>query len=115
LLRAADRKTELKLWIGLTGRHDRVTTCVGRDETSGLVIQIHELVRLCSQHCRSELDLIELLNAIGLPKLLGIQSAAQLFSDRTDLMHYTSVLRYPVTRNMRPKLLHRQSSDDHCG
>lgn len=44
-------------------------------------------------------NLIGLLDAIELPRLLGIDSAAQLFGDRTDLVHYTSVLRYPVTRN----------------
>ena len=42
-------------------------------------------------------NLIDLLDAIGLPRLLGIDSAAQLFGDRADLVHYTSALRYPVT------------------
>jgi hypothetical protein len=44
-------------------------------------------------------NLVELLDAIGLPVLLGIDSTARLFGDRSDLVHYTSVLRYPVTRN----------------
>jgi hypothetical protein len=43
-------------------------------------------------------NLIALLDAIELSSILGINSAAQLFGDRTDLVHYTSVLRYPVTR-----------------
>jgi len=42
-------------------------------------------------------NLIELLDAIELPRLLGIDSAVQLFGNRADLVHYTSVLRYPVT------------------
>ena len=42
-------------------------------------------------------NLIDLLDSIGLPALLGISSAAQLFGDRADLVHYTSALRYPVT------------------
>jgi len=42
-------------------------------------------------------NLIDLLDSIGLPALLGISSAAQLFDDRADLVHYTSALRYPVT------------------
>lgn len=44
-------------------------------------------------------NLIDLLNTIKLPVLLGIDSAAQLFGGRADLVHYTSVLRYPVTLN----------------
>lgn len=43
-------------------------------------------------------NLVDLLNTIGLPGALGIQTAAQLFDERADLVHYTSVLRYPVTR-----------------
>lgn len=42
-------------------------------------------------------NLIDLLNTIELPRLLGIDSAVLLFGNRTDLVHYTSVLRYPVT------------------
>lgn len=42
-------------------------------------------------------NLVDLLDHIGIPRLLGLSSAAQLFSDRSDLVHYTSALRYPVT------------------
>ena len=42
-------------------------------------------------------NLIDMLDAIGLQAILGIASSSQLFGDRTDLVHYTSALRYPVT------------------
>ena len=42
-------------------------------------------------------NLIELLDTIGLNEWLQIETAAQLFDERTDLVHYTSALRYPVT------------------
>ena len=42
-------------------------------------------------------NLIDLLDHIGIPGLLGIASTDRLFAERTDLVHYTSALRYPVT------------------
>ena len=42
-------------------------------------------------------NLIDMLDAIGLQAVLGISSAAALFGERADLVHYTSALRYPVT------------------
>lgn len=41
-------------------------------------------------------NLIRCLDTIGVPAKLGIPSADQLFGSRSDLVHYTSVLRYPV-------------------
>jgi hypothetical protein len=41
-------------------------------------------------------NLVRLLDRIGIAKWLGIASTAQLWSDRTDLVHFTSALRYPV-------------------
>jgi len=46
-------------------------------------------------------NLIDVLDTIGLPTWLGIGGASQLFEDRTDLVHYTSALRYPVTHRGR--------------
>lgn len=42
-------------------------------------------------------NLVAMLDHIGLPGVLQIDSCARLFTDRTDLAHFTSVLRYPVT------------------
>jgi hypothetical protein len=41
--------------------------------------------------------LSEMLDLVGLNVKLGINSCEELFSSRTDLVHYTSALRYPVT------------------
>ena len=41
-------------------------------------------------------NLIRCLDIIGVPAKLGIPSTDLLFGSRTDLVHYTSVLRYPV-------------------
>lgn len=41
-------------------------------------------------------NLIRMLDAIGLAKWLGLPSAAALWSERNDLVHFTSALRYPV-------------------
>jgi hypothetical protein len=41
-------------------------------------------------------NLVALLDHIGLPGLLGIETSAELFSSQADLVHFTSVLRYPV-------------------
>ena len=42
-------------------------------------------------------NLIALLDSVGLPAVLGIATTAELFGDRSSLVHYTSALRYPVT------------------
>lgn len=41
-------------------------------------------------------NLVRLLDGIGLSRRFGLQSATQLWADRTDLAHFTSLLRYPV-------------------
>ena len=41
-------------------------------------------------------NLINMLNYIGVPALLGIDTCAQLFDTHRHLVHYTSALRYPV-------------------
>ncbi|MBY0098497.1 uracil-DNA glycosylase family protein [Mesobacillus maritimus] len=41
-------------------------------------------------------NLIDMLDGIGLQELLNIQSCEQLFNKHHDLLHTTSVLRYPV-------------------
>ncbi|MEN8261759.1 MAG: hypothetical protein ABFS02_14540 [Pseudomonadota bacterium] len=43
--------------------------------------------------------LIEMLDHVGLQAVLGLDSCAQLFGARRDLIHTTSVLRYPVLRD----------------
>lgn len=44
-------------------------------------------------------NLIKMLDGLGLPKFLGITSSALLFTDRWDLLHPTSAIRYPVFVN----------------
>lgn len=44
-------------------------------------------------------NLIEMLNDIGLPSAIGIDNSGALFEERRDLLHTTSVIRYPVFRN----------------
>lgn len=44
-------------------------------------------------------NLIAMLDRIGLHAVLGIESCARLFDTRTDLVHFTSALRYPVFVN----------------
>ena len=41
-------------------------------------------------------NLVALLDSIGLPEKLGIESTNLLFGERSDLCHFTSALRYPV-------------------
>lgn len=41
-------------------------------------------------------NLVQLLDAVGVQRAIGIGSCAELFGARTDLVHFTSALRYPV-------------------
>lgn len=43
-------------------------------------------------------NLISMLDGIGLPEAIGVESSEELFSSRTELLHATSALRYPVFR-----------------
>ncbi|CAH0525416.1 hypothetical protein [Vibrio hippocampi] len=43
--------------------------------------------------------LVEMLDLVGLNMRLGIDSSADLFGAKSDIVHYTSALRYPVTRD----------------
>lgn len=48
-------------------------------------------------------NLVKLLNAIGVPGLLGISDSAALFTDEAcHLVHYTSVYMYPTLKNDDP-------------
>ncbi|RJE86085.1 hypothetical protein D3P07_18545 [Paenibacillus sp. 1011MAR3C5] len=42
--------------------------------------------------------LIDMLNELGLPELLGVSDSSELFGDRRELIHTTSVIRYPLFR-----------------
>ena len=44
-------------------------------------------------------NLITRLDALGLHAVLGLNTTAQLFEDRADLLHTTSAVRYPVFKN----------------
>ena len=41
-------------------------------------------------------NLVRLLDHIGIARTLGIESTAELWGRRSDLVHFTSALRYPV-------------------
>lgn len=44
-------------------------------------------------------NLIKLLDFIGINKKLNLRSSSDLFENRTELVHYTSALRYPVFKS----------------
>lgn len=44
-------------------------------------------------------NLVAMLDHLGLQRTLGIGGCAELFTTRTDLVHFTSALRYPVFAN----------------
>ena len=71
---------------GLVAGHDLAAVAKAAKETASF-----------SGSMRS--SLIEMLDHIGLSKWLEIKSCRELFGARTDLIHYTSALRYPVYLN----------------
>lgn len=44
-------------------------------------------------------NLVAMLDHVGIPALLGITSTSELWSSRTELVHFTSSLRYPVLKD----------------
>tara|TARA_R110000823_G_scaffold47903_1_gene121740 strand:+ start:9572 stop:10348 length:777 start_codon:yes stop_codon:yes gene_type:complete len=44
-------------------------------------------------------NLTKMLNYIGMDRYLGLNSCTELFGSRSDLVHYTSALRYPVFKD----------------
>ncbi|MCR2805145.1 hypothetical protein [Paenibacillus soyae] len=43
--------------------------------------------------------LLSMLDELGLPALLGIKDSSELFGERSELLHTTSVIRYPLFRD----------------
>jgi len=46
-------------------------------------------------------NLIRLLDYIGIPQKIGIDSCSELFRSKSNLVHYTSALRYPVFKALK--------------
>jgi len=46
-------------------------------------------------------NLIRLLDYIGIPQKLRINSCSELFGNKSNLVHYTSALRYPVFKSLK--------------
>lgn len=46
-------------------------------------------------------NLVNLLDHVGLAQRLGLQSTAELWTTRADLVHFTSALRYPVFEGVK--------------
>lgn len=44
-------------------------------------------------------NLVQMMDCLGINSLLGIHSTSDLFTSRSDLVHFTSILRYPVFVN----------------
>ncbi|WLV24938.1 hypothetical protein QR721_01485 [Aciduricibacillus chroicocephali] len=43
--------------------------------------------------------LIQMLDGIGISSLFNLSSSAELFEERTDLLHTTSIIKYPIFKN----------------
>lgn len=55
-------------------------------------------------------NLVAMLDDIGLPAKLGIERSDELFSSRADLLHSTSVFRYPTLKSGKPISSAKQAS-----
>ena len=59
----------------------------------------YEIRRRMAFAGQTRTNLIQLLEAVGLPQCLGLPSGTDLFGDANSLLHTTSALRYPVFVN----------------
>ncbi|MDR7241950.1 uracil-DNA glycosylase family protein [Priestia megaterium] len=57
---------------------------------------LYETKKAASFSGTMRVNLIEMLDRCGIPKAMDINSAAELFASQRDLLHTTSVLKYPV-------------------
>ncbi|MFP7735867.1 uracil-DNA glycosylase family protein [Priestia aryabhattai] len=57
---------------------------------------LYETKKAASFSGTMRVNLIEMLDQCGISKAMGINSAAELFASQRDLLHTTSVLKYPV-------------------
>ena len=66
--------------------------------TNGLTIQqsLKEAKEFASFSGPMRSNLVKMLDSVGVSKLLGVESCARLFDSHTEIVHYTSALRYPV-------------------
>lgn len=77
-------------WVAL-----REALAGGHDETRALAIA----KRTASFSGPIRSNLVALLNRVGLHVALDLDSCARLFTERSDLVHFTSVLRNPIFAN----------------
>jgi hypothetical protein len=87
--------------VGITpGRHQaleaisaaRRMLLEGADHTSAMA----QAKKVASFAGPMRANLVDLLDDIGVAKRLGIRTTAELWGERSDLVHFTSALRYPV-------------------
>ncbi|MEH7584868.1 uracil-DNA glycosylase family protein, partial [Priestia megaterium] len=57
---------------------------------------LYETKKAASFSGTMRVNLIDMLDRCGIAKVMGINGAAELFSSQRDLLHTTSVLKYPV-------------------
>ena len=57
---------------------------------------LYETKKTASFSGTMRVNLIDMLDQCGIAKAMGINSAAELFASQRDLLHTTSVLKYPV-------------------
>ncbi|WP_409296943.1 hypothetical protein V1498_03585 [Peribacillus sp. SCS-26] len=68
-----------------------------------LEMELNELLQHTKRSARfagtMRKNLIEMLDGCGLPEHIGLSGAGELFGTRDDLLHTTSIIKYPVFKN----------------
>ncbi|MUV36397.1 uncharacterized protein JNUCC1_00199 [Lentibacillus sp. JNUCC-1] len=85
-------------WQQMKKAYEQVLQCVDNEQTEDedVLKQAKWAARFSGSMRR---NLINMLDECGLPDHLGLASSAELFSNKTNLLHTTSVIKYPVFYN----------------
>lgn len=81
---------------GKTQAIESLTTAKSALQSSGDLNHARALAKQAASFKGFRATLSAMLDLIGVNKRLGIKSCHELFSDKADLVHYTSALCYPV-------------------
>ena len=97
-LNAAARVAIIGLTPGWHQMHEAFTAArdafrAGLNDDMAILEQIHRHAGFAGS---MRANMVKMLDAIGLPDALDVQTSAELFEHRDDLIHGTSALRYPV-------------------
>lgn len=83
-------------WNQMRVAFEHVIHCLYQELPFTLDQLLKETKKAASFSGTMRINLVDMLNQVGIPQVLQIKTSASLFEEHRDLIHTTSVIKYPV-------------------